>query len=171
MILNDWAVVFTRAFQDMWTGVVNFVPQLIIAIVIFIIGWVLGVALGRAVAQVIRSLKIDHILKSLGAEDVLSRAAECCRSRSYPNCRGRYRRCGLQTCGWFGQSGQYSFRPLYGWRCQVGNLDFCYLGGLGSARHCRRFCADTFHRSRGNARSCWRSRLWPRWQRVSFSLS
>lgn len=74
MVLNDWAIVFTRAFQDMWVGIVNFVPQLIIAVIIFIIGWVLGITLGRVVAQIIRSLKIDNILKGLGTEDVLSRA-------------------------------------------------------------------------------------------------
>lgn len=74
MILNDWAVVFTGAFQDMWAGIVDFVPQLVIAIIIFIIGWVLGVALGRVVAQIIRALKVDSILKSLGTEEVLTRA-------------------------------------------------------------------------------------------------
>jgi small-conductance mechanosensitive channel len=74
MILEQWGDVLTRSFQDIWLGVASFIPQLVVAVIIFVVGWVVGVLLGRVVSQIIRSLKVDNALKSLGVEDVLSRA-------------------------------------------------------------------------------------------------
>lgn len=74
MILQTWSEVLTQSFQDLWLGVINFVPNLVVALIIFIAGWVVGSLLGRVVSQVIKSLKIDNALKSAGSEELLSRA-------------------------------------------------------------------------------------------------
>ncbi|HEX9609018.1 MAG TPA: hypothetical protein VGA06_02300 [Candidatus Paceibacterota bacterium] len=74
MLLETWADVLTRSMQDLWLGVVGFVPTLIAAVVIFVIGWIVGAVLGRLVAQVVQSLKVDNALRSAGLEDVLSRS-------------------------------------------------------------------------------------------------
>ncbi|MEK7179318.1 MAG: hypothetical protein AAB727_03645 [Patescibacteria group bacterium] len=74
MLLETWSVVLTRSFQDIWLGVVDFVPKIFVALVIFIVGWFVGVLLARVIAQIIRSIKVDIALKSAGVEDVLSRA-------------------------------------------------------------------------------------------------
>lgn len=74
MLLETWTQVLTMSFQNLWLGIVAFVPNLIVAIVIFIIGWLIGAGLGRVVAQVIRSLKVDNALKSAGLEDLVHRA-------------------------------------------------------------------------------------------------
>jgi len=60
--------------QDLWLGVVDFVPNLIVAVVIFVVGWAVGAVLGRVIAQVINSLKVDNALRGAGLEDVLNRA-------------------------------------------------------------------------------------------------
>lgn len=73
-MLQTWTDVLSRTLQDLWFGVVDFVPDLIVAIVIFVIGWVIGAALGRVVAQIVSSLKVDQALRSAGVEDLLSRA-------------------------------------------------------------------------------------------------
>lgn len=73
MIINTWGEVLTLSFQNLWMGVVNFVPNLVIAIVILIIGWLIGALLGRAVWQVFRSLKVDHGLRRAGFESFLRR--------------------------------------------------------------------------------------------------
>lgn len=74
MILQTWSQVLTQSFQDLWMGVVNFVPNLVIAIIIFIAGWVVGSLLGRVVSQIIKSLKIDNALRSAGSETLLNKA-------------------------------------------------------------------------------------------------
>lgn len=74
MLLNTWVDVLRQSFQDLLTGVVNFTPNLIVAVVIFLIGWVIAALLGSVVAQIIKAIKVDHALRSAGVEDVLNRA-------------------------------------------------------------------------------------------------
>jgi len=62
MTINDYSEVLTASFQDLWAGVIGFLPELVIALVIFIIGWLVGSLFGRAVAQIVRSLKVDNAL-------------------------------------------------------------------------------------------------------------
>ena len=54
MLIETWADVLTRSFQELWTGIIAFIPNIIVALIIFILGWLIGAALGRVVAQVIR---------------------------------------------------------------------------------------------------------------------
>ncbi len=73
MLLNTWGEVLTLSFQNLWVGVVNFVPNLVIAIVILVLGWLVGALLGRAIAQVFRSLKVDDALRHAGFESFVHR--------------------------------------------------------------------------------------------------
>lgn len=73
-MLQTWTEVLTQSFQQVWMGIVEFVPNIIVAILIFIIGWLIGAAIGRVIAQIISALKIDNALKSAGVEDLLERA-------------------------------------------------------------------------------------------------
>jgi len=74
MTINDYSEVLTASFQDLWAGVIGFLPELVIALVIFIIGWLVGSLFGRAVAQIVRSLKVDNALRSAGFEGAVQRA-------------------------------------------------------------------------------------------------
>ncbi len=74
MIVAQWADVFTRSFQDLWFIAINFIPNLIFAVVIFIIGWVIGSIVGRVLSQVIRALRLDDALRGAGVEELMSRA-------------------------------------------------------------------------------------------------
>lgn len=73
MLLNTWGQVLTLSFQNLWVGVVNFVPNLIIALIILVLGWLVGALLGRAVWQVFKSLKIDDALRRAGFESFVHR--------------------------------------------------------------------------------------------------
>ena len=72
MYIDTWSQVLTASFQDLWIGVVNFVPNLVVAILIVVIGWAIGALLGRVVSQIIKSLKIDEALRKAGVEDFLN---------------------------------------------------------------------------------------------------
>ncbi|MDP3784543.1 MAG: hypothetical protein Q8R12_00470 [bacterium] len=74
MLVQTWGDVLVLSFQQLWSGVVVLVPKLIIALVVFIIGWIIAMALGKVVEQIIRALKVDTALKSLGMEEPVSRA-------------------------------------------------------------------------------------------------
>lgn len=74
MLIETWADVLTRSFQELWTGIIAFIPNIIVAIIIFVLGWLVGAALGRVVQQVIRSIKVDDALKSTGLNTAVERA-------------------------------------------------------------------------------------------------
>lgn len=73
MYLTNWSQVLMLSFQNLWMGIVNFVPNLVIAIVIVIIGWLIGALIGRAIWQVFRSIKVDEALRRAGFEGFLRR--------------------------------------------------------------------------------------------------
>jgi len=73
MIVQTWATVLANTLQDLWSGIVMFVPNLIIAILIILVGWLVGALIGRVVSQVIKSLKVDEALRRAGVEDVLAK--------------------------------------------------------------------------------------------------
>lgn len=73
MLLSTWGQVLTLSFQNLWVGVINFVPNLVVAIVILVVGWLIGALLGRAVWQVFKSLKVDEALRRAGFESFLHR--------------------------------------------------------------------------------------------------
>lgn len=72
--MTTWSDVLIASFQELGGGIITFLPKLIIALIIFIIGWVIAVALGKFVSQIIRSIKVDKALQSLGIEGPIARA-------------------------------------------------------------------------------------------------
>jgi|SRR3989344_532397 len=73
MIVSTWSEVLSLSFRNLWMGVIEFIPNLVIAIVIVLVGWGIGVLLGRVVHQIIKALKIDEALRRAGIEDFLNR--------------------------------------------------------------------------------------------------
>lgn len=73
MLISTWGDVLNRSFQDLWYGVVSFVPNLVVAIIIVILGWLIGALFGRAIWQVFKSLRVDEALRRAGFESFLRR--------------------------------------------------------------------------------------------------
>lgn len=74
MVFTTWADVLSQSFQNLFYGLVTFVPSLVVAVVIFIVGWLVGIGIGRVVTQIVNALRVDQALRSTGIERVLSRA-------------------------------------------------------------------------------------------------
>ena len=74
MYNNNLVDVVGGSLSGVWGGVTAFIPKFVVALIIFIIGWIVGTILGRVVAQFIRAIKLDQMLKSVGTEDVMDKA-------------------------------------------------------------------------------------------------
>lgn len=74
MIVETWGNVLTTSFQNLWTGVVMFIPSLIVALVIFVIGWAIGALIEKVVAKFMEVIKFDEALKKAGFEGFVKRA-------------------------------------------------------------------------------------------------
>lgn len=73
-MLDAWRSVLQGSFYDIGVGVAKFLPNLVVAIIIFLIGWAVGELLGKVVAQIIRAIKVDSVLRSVRVEEILKRA-------------------------------------------------------------------------------------------------
>jgi len=73
-ILLSWGDVFNISLQSLWFGFMEFIPRLVVASVFFIIGWFLGSLIAKSIEQVFSSLKIDNLLRSIGAENFFKKA-------------------------------------------------------------------------------------------------
>lgn len=74
MFLTTWADVLNQSLQNLFWGLVQFVPNLVVAVLIFVVGWLVGAGLGRLVAQVIAAVKVDQALRAAGVEKIVERA-------------------------------------------------------------------------------------------------
>ncbi len=74
MLINSWALILQDAFQDVFRTFVNFVPNVVGAILFLAIGWLVGVVLARIVTQLFRAIKLDSALRYAGAEGILKKA-------------------------------------------------------------------------------------------------
>lgn len=74
MVFQNWGQALTVSLLNVWQGIVNFVPTLIIALIIFAIGWILAMLVEKLVESIFRTIKVDAALKSAGMEDVVKRA-------------------------------------------------------------------------------------------------
>ncbi len=72
--LYTWGDVLRTSFQDLWIGVVNFIPNFLAAVVLFLVGWLIAVILGRLVAQIIKTVKLDVALRGAGFDKVVEKA-------------------------------------------------------------------------------------------------
>ena len=73
-MFQELAKEFGLMLSNLGSGVISFLPNLVIAIIVFIIGWVVGSVVGKAIGQVISALKIDKLFQNAGAEEVLAKA-------------------------------------------------------------------------------------------------
>ncbi|MEI6864102.1 MAG: hypothetical protein WCK46_01885 [Candidatus Adlerbacteria bacterium] len=74
MIVQQWGYVLQQSFYNLLWNVVNFLPNLLFAIIIFVVGWFLAGWLGWLITEAVRALKVDHALRTAGIGDVVTRA-------------------------------------------------------------------------------------------------
>jgi small-conductance mechanosensitive channel len=68
MILDTWGQVLSNSFQGLWSGVILFIPNLIVAFVILCVGWAIGSAVAKGVAHFMKMIKFDEALQKAGFE-------------------------------------------------------------------------------------------------------
>jgi len=74
MIVQSWATVLQQSFYNLLWGVVNFIPNFVFAVVVFVIGWFIATWVEMIIEQIVRSIKVDHALRSAGVGSVVERA-------------------------------------------------------------------------------------------------
>lgn len=73
-LAEQWYNVTLESLQRLWQGLIEFIPNLIGAIVVLLVGWVISVAVGRLVAEVLKRLKFNQIFERGNWQEALARA-------------------------------------------------------------------------------------------------
>lgn len=73
MLVQTWGQVLLGSLQDLWVGVVAFLPGLVLALVIFLIGWLVATMIGKAIAHLLGVVKLDNVLRQAGLEELLQK--------------------------------------------------------------------------------------------------
>lgn len=74
MLLQEWSDVLVTSFANLWTEIIAYVPSIFVSVLIFVIGWVFAGLIGRWVATLIKLLKLDTLLQSIGIQDLVNKA-------------------------------------------------------------------------------------------------
>lgn len=74
MILDTWGQVLNNSFQSLWTGVIKFIPNLIVALVIFCIGWAIGALIAKGISHFMKLIKFDEALRRAGFEEFVRKS-------------------------------------------------------------------------------------------------
>jgi len=73
-MIQDWSTITLNALQGLWQGFLNFIPNLLIAIIIFVIGWFIAGGIGRLIAGILVGLKFNRLFESAGWKEALEKA-------------------------------------------------------------------------------------------------
>jgi len=74
--LQLWSDAIVTSVRDVWLDFINFVPNLIAALVVFLVGWAIAVAVGRLVEKLLVILRINQAFENLkGLKAAAARAS------------------------------------------------------------------------------------------------
>lgn len=73
-MLNTWRTEFVASFNEIWIGVANYIPKILIAVIIFIIGAIVASLIGQLVTHIIRAIKVDALVRRTNVDTYFSRA-------------------------------------------------------------------------------------------------
>lgn len=73
-MIEQWSLMFEKAFETIGEQFIEIVPNLIFAIFIFVGGWIVSVGIGKLVAGLLKRLKFNEVFEKGGLQGVLEKA-------------------------------------------------------------------------------------------------
>ncbi len=74
MVVQNWTDVVVGSLQNLWWGVVNYLPNLIGALVVLIIGLIVAAGLAALVEKILEAFRLDVFLEKIGLKPIFERA-------------------------------------------------------------------------------------------------
>jgi hypothetical protein len=73
-MISDWSSITLTALQNMWQGMIMFLPKLIIGLLVFGIGWIIAAAIGKILANILKKINLDSALEKSGWKSAMNAA-------------------------------------------------------------------------------------------------
>lgn len=74
MIVTGWLDTTIIALKNLWLGFIDFIPNLIGAIIVFLIGWLISIAVGKLIAEILKRIKFNRIFEKGGWKTAFEKA-------------------------------------------------------------------------------------------------
>lgn len=74
MLVQTWTETFVISMQELWVGVITFLPILLGALLVFLIGLAVASVLGKAVTRLARMAQLDKLFEDLGITEYIKKA-------------------------------------------------------------------------------------------------
>jgi hypothetical protein len=72
--IKDWSTITLEKLQDLWGGFLEFIPNLLAAIIVFVIGWIIASGVGKLVSGVLSRLKFNRLFGGPGWQEAMQKA-------------------------------------------------------------------------------------------------
>jgi hypothetical protein len=72
--VTSWYLITLASLQNLWYGIIAFLPRFVGALLIFFVGWIFAVVLGGLVAELLRRVKFNQLFERGGWKEVLEKA-------------------------------------------------------------------------------------------------
>lgn len=59
----NWYDTTIAALQDLWSGFLEFIPELIGALIVFIVGWFVSLGIGKLITEILRKLQFNELFE------------------------------------------------------------------------------------------------------------
>lgn len=73
MTFQSWTEVTVNSIQSLWSGVLNFLPSFIGALVVVVVGLIIASGLRALIERIVNTLKVDSLLKKIGLSPFFER--------------------------------------------------------------------------------------------------
>ncbi len=73
-MLTNWLTITKDALLGLWRGFIDFVPELIGALVVFLVGWLISIAVGKLITEILRKIKFNRIFEKGSWKGALEKA-------------------------------------------------------------------------------------------------
>ncbi len=73
-MVSDWSIITVESLQKLWQGFINFLPELIGALVVFVVGWFIAVWLGKLVSEILKRIRVDYLFEKTQWDEALEKA-------------------------------------------------------------------------------------------------
>lgn len=72
-MIETWGQITLSALQEALQGFLNFLPNLIAAIIVFVIGWFISVGIGKLITRILNSFRINQFFEKRGWKESLAK--------------------------------------------------------------------------------------------------
>ncbi len=72
-ILNNWGLILTNSFKEVWFKFIDLVPNIVGAVIIFVVGLFISDAVGKLVSRIVKRVYLDKAVEVTGIKKMLEK--------------------------------------------------------------------------------------------------